>query len=128
MNAVAPNMATRRQTLEQRRATDAWEVAGRLRSREHRNFAKGLPALIMNSGLMQVLAFCHDKGEEAEEIAAELRRWLHHRFNGGTQDPGFETFMQQLMQSDPRQYPMITTEAFAWLKWLRLMLSARVGD
>lgn len=113
-------------TLEQQRAQDAWERAAHYNDR-HRNFAKGMPALIMNSGLMQVLAFCHEKGGEYEEIASDLRRWLHRRFDGGKVAPGFETFMQALMAADPRTYQMITTEAFAWLKWLRQMASARNG-
>lgn len=117
----------RRETLEQRRARDAWQAASRLDKDKHRNFVKGVPALIMNSGLMQVLAFCHEKGGEQEAVAAELRRWLNQRFNGVDRDPGFETFMQALMASDPRQYQMRVTESFAWLKWLRLMVSARKG-
>ena len=48
------------QTQEQLRAQDAWEKCADY-SKEHVNIAKGLPALIMNSGLMQVLAFCQEK-------------------------------------------------------------------
>ncbi len=115
-----------RLTLEQQRAQDAWEKSANYQ-KGHVNFAKGLPALIMNSGLMQVLAFCHEKSGEYEDIARDLRRWLNHRFNGVNNDPGFETFMQALMDADPRTYQMITAEAFAWLKWLRQMASARQG-
>lgn len=115
-----------RQTLEQQRAQDAWDKAAHYTDK-HRNFAKGLPALIMNSGLMQVLAFCHEKGEEYERIATDLRQWLNKRLNGRDQDPGFEQFMQTLLKADPRTYQMITAEAFAWLKWLRQMASARHG-
>ena len=43
------------QTLEQLRAADAWARAQGC-SDEYQKLAKGLPALIMNSGLMQVLA------------------------------------------------------------------------
>lgn len=113
-------------TLEQQRAQNAWDRAAHYNDR-HRNFAKGMPALIMNSGLMQVLAFCHEKGDEYEDIARDLRCWLNQRFHGTDQDPGFEAFMQTLMQADPRNYQMITAEAFAWLKWLRQMASARNG-
>lgn len=114
-------------TLEQLRAQDAWDKSARYTDK-HRNFAKSMPALIMNSGLMQVLAFCHEKGGEHEEIARDLRRWLNRRFNGADKDPGFEAFMQMLLQAEPRQYQMITAEAFAWLKWLRQMASARKGS
>jgi CRISPR-associated protein Cmr5 len=115
-----------RLTLEQQRAQDAWtKCAGY--TKEHVNVAKGLPALIMNSGLMQVLAFCHEKGGANEQVAAHLRTWLNQRFNSVNRDPGFELLMQSLMQAQPADYQAITAEAFAWLKWLRQMAAARNG-
>jgi CRISPR-associated protein Cmr5 len=113
-------------TLEQQRAQNAWTCAERY-TQEHVNLAKGLPALIMNSGLMQVLAFCHEKGGAYEVVAQQLRAWLNKRFNGVERDPGFDIFMQGLLNAAPRDYQMITAEAFAWLKWLRQMASARKG-
>ncbi len=115
-----------RLTLEQLRAQDAWQCTERY-TKEHTNVAKGLPALIMNSGLMQVLAFCHEKGGAYEVVTQQLRAWLNKRFNGVDRDPGFEVFMQGLMNTRPREYQAITAEAFAWLKWLRQMASARKG-
>jgi len=58
-------------TLEQQRAQDAWDCSTHYTS-DHVNLAKGLPALIMNSGLMQVLAFCHEKENKHEEIDKRL--------------------------------------------------------
>lgn len=116
-------------TLEQQRAQDAWNRSERY-SDKHADFAKSLPALIMNSGLMQVLAFCHEKGKKdsgrhCEEVARDLRTWLNQRFNGGKGDIGFEPFMQAIMIAKPGDYQAITAEAFAWLKWLRQMAAAR---
>jgi CRISPR/Cas system CMR-associated protein Cmr5 small subunit len=88
--------------------------------------AKGLPALIMNSGLMQVLAFCHEKGKANEQVATHLRTWLNLRFNDVARDPGFDLFMQSLLNAPPAHYQAITTEAYAWLRWMRQMSSARV--
>lgn len=113
-------------TLEQLRAQDAWKKSEDYQDK-HRNFAKGMPALIMNSGLMQVLAFCHEKGGEYELVASHLRQWLASRFPRVVSNHGFEQTMQTLMNADPRAYQMITAEAFAWLKWLRQMASARQG-
>jgi len=115
------------QTLEQQRAQNAWEAAAHY-TKEHVNVAKGLPALIMNSGLMQVLAFCHEKGGANSQVADQLRVWLCKRI-GKSPDPGFEGFMQALMQAKPSDFQAITAEAFAWLRWLRQMAPARVkGD
>ena len=114
-------------TLEQQRAADAWSKAEKYET-EHVNFAKGLPALIMNSGLMQVLAFCHEKGGHCEVVASHLRTWLNHRFNAVNHDPGFELFMLSLLKAAPGPYQAITTEAFAWLRWMRQMAAARVKE
>ncbi|GIU75434.1 MAG: hypothetical protein KatS3mg004_2521 [Bryobacteraceae bacterium] len=113
-------------TLEQQRAQHAWERCADY-SKTQVNAAKGLPALIMNSGLMQVLAFCNDKGGDYEPVSRDLREWLAGRFPGLRNAGSFEAFMTALMQSDPREYQQITAEALAWLKWLRLMSAARKG-
>jgi CRISPR-associated protein Cmr5 len=55
-----------------------------------------------------------------------LRTWLNHRFNNVNRDPGFELFMQSLLTASPADYQAITTEAFAWLRWMRQMASARI--
>lgn len=120
-----------RQTLEQQRAQNAWEACAKY-DKEHVNFAKGLPALIMNSGLMQVMAFCHEKGAKEKnrhigEVAQHLRTWLHQRFshklNGSEFGPFMESFMKDGFTS--ADYQAISSEAFAWLKWLRQMAAAR---
>ncbi len=114
-------------TLEQRRAQHAWEKAGEglaAHGRDYMNDAKGLPALIMNSGLMQVMAFLNQKGGRHHTLAGHLRDWLNRQLGTPT---GFEAFMQAMMQADSRRYQQVTTEAFAWLKWLRQMAAARAG-
>lgn len=117
-----------KQTLEQQRAQDAWEKSAAY-TKEHVNIAKGLPALIMNSGLMQVLAFCHEKGGANELVAGQLRTWLQSRFPKIFVGEKLESFMQALMKAKPADYQAITAEAFAWLRWLRQMAPARVkGD
>ena len=115
------------QTIEQQRALDAWQRCENY-SKEQVNVAKGLPALIMNSGLMQVLAFCHHKGDAHEAIAGDLRQWLAGRFPGVFKSKTeFEPFMEALFKASPADYQAITAEALAWLKWLRQMASARRG-
>ncbi len=119
---------TVKQTLEQQRARDAWEKSG-LGVDRHRkdyvNLSKSLPALVMNSGLMQVMAFLHQKGEGVyQTVAADLREWLHKRFENDV-PAGFEPFMEAMLNTDARTYQAVTVEAFAWLKWLRQMAAAR---
>lgn len=86
--------------------------------------ARGVPALVMTSGLMQVMAFLQAKGGTHERLGGHLRAWLHDRCNL-RQD--FTGFMEDLLVAEPRRYQTVTTEAFAWLKWLRQMAAARQG-
>ncbi|OJU86749.1 MAG: type III-B CRISPR module-associated protein Cmr5 [Burkholderiales bacterium 66-5] len=111
-------------TMEQKRAQNAWTACERY-TKDHVNAAKGLPALIMNSGLMQVLAFCHEKGNPQADVATHLRAWLAGRFPKVFKSADFASFMQALMQAAPADYQAINAEAFAWLKWLRQMAAAR---
>ncbi len=116
-----------KQTLEQKRAEHAWKKAANgleKHGKDYMNDAKGLPALIMNSGLMQVMAWLHDKGGRHETLAQHLRDWLHEQCQTPKE---FDTFMQHLMQAEPRHFQEVTAEAFAWLKWLRQMAAARNG-
>jgi len=114
--------------LEQQRARHAWEKGGEgvlAYGADYANTAKALPALIMNSGLMQVMAFCHDKGGRHEKVAEHLRDWLH--ITCGTPQE-FAPFMEALMQADAAEFQRINAEAMAWLKWLRQMAAARGGN
>jgi len=113
------------QTLEQQRAQHAWIKASegiKACGKDYVNDAKGLPALIMNSGLMQVMAFLHQKGGRHEQLAQHMRDWLAEQC-GTPKD--FAGFMKHLYSmQDARRYQAITAEAFAWLRWLRQMASA----
>jgi CRISPR-associated protein Cmr5 len=119
-----------KQTMEQRRAADAWARCQGC-SKEYQNLAKSLPALIMNSGLMQVLAFLHEKGGKnphCRELGDHLRDWLRRQAPHALPNSEFGVFMQALMKVEPLSFQHITTEAFAWLRWARQMApAARVG-
>lgn len=117
-----------RQTLEQLRAQDAWTKAGdgiARHGKDYVNDAKGLPSLIMNSGLMQVMAYLEDKGGRHHTLGQHLRQWLQGRFPRQITNADFARFMQALMEAAPGDYQAITAEAFAWLRWLRQMAAAR---
>ncbi len=121
------------QTMEQRRAAHAWACARKAmaelerggtrdRYKDYVNAAKSMPALIMNSGLMQVMAYNHGKKEERYGLlSGHLRDWLH-QVQGTPVD--FESFMQHLLSAGPREFQAITAETFAWLRWLRQMAPA----
>lgn len=122
------------QTLEQQRAADAWQQAGHARANDcidgYAKLAKGVPALIMNSGLLQVLAYLHEKGGKGypqhDLLGQHLRQWLSQRFTKLEPTRAeFEPFMKALMAADPALFQDITAEAMAWLRWARQLAPAR---
>ncbi len=116
-------------TLEQQRAEDAWQKCEGC-SKEYVRLAKGLPALIMNSGLMQTMAFLHEKSRKKShcgQLKDHLLQWLSYRFPD-ILSRDFDEFMKNLMQADSQTFQQITAEAFAWLRWVRQMAAARTRD
>ena len=113
-------------TLEQQRAQNAWDSAAGC-GPEYANLAKSLPALIMGSGLMQVIAFLHsksDKSDEHRKLSRHLLAWLNSRFPRSA-PADFEEFMKSMFEAPSADYQLVTSEALAWLKWLRQMASIR---
>src|SRR5690625_823366 len=112
-------------TLEQQRAQHAWNKANEGNSRHKKDYindAKGLPALIMNRGLMQIMAFMEAKGDRQKLLGQHLRDWLAHQC--GTPEAG-KDFMTHLFQlDDARRYQHLPTESLAWLRWLRQLAAA----
>ena len=116
------------QTMEQKRAADAWARAQGC-SKAYQNLAKSLPALIMNSGLMQVLAFLHEKGSKGSQphcrdLGEHLHDWLHRQFKPVLPSAEFAKLMPALMKAEPGNFQHITAEALAWLRWVRQMAPA----
>ena len=116
------------QTMEQKRAADTWKRCQGC-SKPYQNLAKSVPALIMNSGLMQVLAFLHEKGgkesqRHCRDLGDHLRDWLQRQFPQALPSADFSAVMQALMKAEPGPFQQITAEAFAWLRWARQMAPA----
>ncbi len=116
-----------KQTLEQKRARHSWDKAREGVERhgsDYVNDAKGLPALIMNSGLMQVAAFLQQKGGRHVTLLNHLLEWLNQQCET---PQAFSEFMNAMMEATPQQYRTVNAEAMAWLRWLRQMAPARAG-
>ena len=125
--STSPQNPAARLTLEQRRAIDAWEKSASYK-REHVTFVKGMPALIMTSGLMQTLAYCQHKGSEKERVASDLRNWLTTTIIGSTNKGDFHPFMEHLLSVTSGEYQELTTEAMAWLRWMRQIAATRTTE
>ncbi len=113
-------------TLEQQRAAFAWtKVQGC--SKDYTNLAKAAPALIMNNGLMQALAFYQYKNK-AHHLALNrhLCEWLSQR--GIVQQAGYGDVMTSLHNADAAAFRQATEETLALLRWIRQFAAAISGE
>lgn len=112
-------------TLDQQRAAYAWQgVQGC--TKEYVNLAKAAPALIMNNGLMQTLAFYESKGKpHHRQLAKHLSDWLHQQSHVTASD--FNAVMTSLQGAESLRYRQATEEALALLRWIRQFAAAANG-
>jgi CRISPR-associated protein Cmr5 len=115
-------------TSEQQRQCFAW-AAAKAADKDFVPLVKGLPALMMASGLMATLAFLQAKGDKAnsaakKRLADELGRWLGSR-GGRPQPPVYQTLQEALLDCSPQQYRLLTEETLGMLAWLRHFADAR---
>lgn len=115
-------------TLEQKRSQAAWVMSQEgiaMAQGEYVNLAKAAPALIMNNGLMQTLAFYEDKDKAHHKaLAGHLRRWIMVRAGGADKDPGFTLLMSILLKADSPTYRQATEESLLLLRWIRQFAAA----
>jgi len=114
-----------RQTLDQRRASHAWDVVQRAKSKQghHQNQdpkkfggqAKKLPTRIMAAGLGQALAFLKAKGY-APGLLAELNDWVTARIPPAQGDP--QDLLERIVKGDSNFLCRATDEVLAYLVWL----------
>jgi CRISPR-associated protein Cmr5 len=70
------------------------------------------------------MAFLNQKGGRHVTLMNHLLDWLGEQLKTPKE---FEKFMEEMMQADSRRYQQVTSEAFAWLRWLRQMAPARAN-
>lgn len=129
-----------KESLDQTRARFAWDKVTRWanehpRDDSYEKLAKGAPALIMQSGLMPVLAFLKDKDKDHHKaLLAHICEWLHQQFKGRIARPDFSIVMAALMgdakgdaAEHARLYQHATQEVMALLRWIR-QFAAAVGE
>ena len=105
-------------TLDQERSEFAWaKVQGM--SKDYKNLAKSMPALVMTNGLMQALAFLEAKGEnQHRNLLGHIQEWL--RIQQILSDTSFEGTMKKFAhEMDSLDYQRATEETLAILRWIR---------
>ena len=123
------------QTLEQERANFAWTKVQNLISKKDlhqkafKNVAKAAPAMVMNNGLMQALAFYQSRKEgEPEHLVCLILTWLAQQKILKIADGSFKAGMEALHQSSSAAYLRATEEALEILRWIRQFANALITD
>ncbi len=122
---------------EAERARYAWERTGEARNTlgeafgDYANLTKSAPALIMNSGLMQTIAFYEAKdGDHYKRLVGDICPWLERRFRETSPSPSngsFEAVMNWLSGLDTATHRLATREVMNLLRWLKQFAAAREG-
>jgi CRISPR type III-B/RAMP module-associated protein Cmr5 len=116
-----PEEATERQTRDQERAAAAWKATPENPGEEYVSLVRGAAASIMTMGLGQTLALYRSKDtEHHRRLANALARWL-------LDDPEAdgEALLDTIAHEDSSaQYRRRTTEAVAYLSWLKRLAEA----
>ncbi len=111
---------TPKPSLDQQRAAYAWKKVQGYDS-DYTKLAKGAPALIMNNGLMQTLAYYEDKGKKHHlALNQHLIDWLACYLTGKENvTVPFNLMMDSLQKTNSQKYRKATEETLALLRWIR---------
>lgn len=135
-------MASNRKISDMARANHAWDCVKKVKDSniekgKYGSKAKDLGAMIMTDGLGAALAFLRSKNEDKPEGKAtwELYRnvsqWVTAQMgrsqNATAQAQGSDDLLQRLMQGDTAYYRRATTEALAYVLWLKRFVEGEFG-
>jgi len=116
---------SQQQTLQQRRAKAAYEAVEQVSHTvqgEYGPLVRGLPAMVKNEGLATTLSFLKAKGK-AHHLAAyeHLSAWVMNEFNQNEN----QDLLKWLVSVDSFTYRQASTEALAYLSWLKRFAEAK---
>ncbi len=120
-----PENAPQVLSLDQKRAAYAWTCVQQVpekQQRDYENLAKGAPALIMNNGLMQTLAFYESKKEHHQKLQQDILHWL--QTCGLLHRTEYAAAMAELYRMSTSNYRLASMEALEILKWIRQLAAA----
>ncbi|WP_022854427.1 type III-B CRISPR module-associated protein Cmr5 [Thermodesulfatator atlanticus] len=123
--------------LEQQRAREASlavaEAKEKTKFSEYVSLVKKFPALVVRNGLGPAVAFLLSKGKGKNRnshalLARQLEDWLcrkapHSPFKGKDL-----SLIEAIAKGSSQEYLMVSREALAYLKWLKLLASAEGKD
>jgi len=147
---MAQQLQSQQRSLEQKRAAAAWtkiravvehnkQLEEKKRfGKEYGQLAKGAPAEIQINGLGQTLAFWrakgYDKGQPKKDcnnahyqLLAHLSGWLREQLKLSISEDPQAVLEWIVKQAKTDEYRRATTEAMAFLNWLKRFAEAELG-
>jgi CRISPR-associated protein Cmr5 len=123
-------------TLEQQRATRAWECVDEVTSKsqdfkkKYGSLARKVSTLILTNGLGQTLAFLKAKGkndpaDEHTVLFRHLSSWVLSQVAPSSPATNGD-LLQWVLQNDSASYRRATVEALAFLTWLKRFAEAEL--
>jgi len=128
---TADTILSTQQTLEQRRAAAAWEHVSKLEeshSKEYVSLVRGASATILSCGLGQTIAFYASKAKKDKEynlLTTHLAQWLLGNREKPDKSKNGTDLLQEIINNDSDRYRELTSEALAYLVWLKRFAEAR---
>lgn len=119
-----------KQTTEQYRAKAAWkQVDSIVVNDEFLSAANGAASMIQASGMGQAVAFWLAKGKKQkqyEQLVELLAQWLCKQTGSTTADDRKKgpDLMKHITEIDSTEYRHLTTEAIAYLGWIKRFAKA----
>jgi len=129
---------SQRRSLEQKRAERAWADVGQVKAKVNQDVAKkygklarSAPADIQANGLGQTLAFWRAKSKGGNEnehhlLFSHVSDWVKEQLKINTANGDLLTWI--VGQADTDGYRRATTEAIAFLTWLKRFAEAEWPD
>jgi CRISPR-associated protein Cmr5 len=119
---------SQQKTLQQKRAaqahTDVNRVSGDAQ-KEYGSLVRGLPALVQSDGLASTLVFLKAKGKTHHRAAYDhVSMWVMGHLTNDADDD----LLEWLLKVNSFEYRQATTEALAYIAWLKRFAEARGLD
>ncbi|WP_294482827.1 type III-B CRISPR module-associated protein Cmr5 [uncultured Victivallis sp.] len=104
--------------LDQIRAANAIEAARKkMGAKEKGEVVKKIPTMIRDNGILGALAFAREAGEGYADCFAAII--THLRSVKASRADGIDSFLKELTEADSGEMRRITSEAMAYLNYLR---------
>jgi len=114
------------------RANHAFKMAKLHTKGNYDSYVKKMPAMIMNNGLLNTLAFGLSKKNEWINIISDIRSWIGDDNcpvtdtikECGKNGSDVNTFVENILKLSSDEYLLLTREVLNYLNWLRRFADA----